>query len=61
MLQKIPKGQKGKSNSSWLRFGAKLTAFGVAAELACLGASYLFWRKLNNEQGYPIFIFRLHI
>jgi hypothetical protein len=36
---------------SWIKFGFKLGVAGAVLELAALGGSYLFWRKLNQNQG----------
>ena len=36
---------------SWIRFGFKLGVAGAILELAALGGSYVFWRKLNRDQG----------
>lgn len=44
MLKKLPK--------SWVRFGLKIGAIGAALELAALGGTYLFWRKLNSDQEF---------
>jgi hypothetical protein len=49
MLIKSP-----SKKSSWSRFGKlglKLGVAGVVCELAALGGSYIFYRRLNNDQG----------
>ena len=43
MLRKLPK--------SWVRFGLKVGIAGAVLELAALGGTYVFWRKLNTDQG----------
>lgn len=43
MLKKLPK--------SWVRFGLKIGIAGAVAELAALCGTYVFWRKLNTDQG----------
>lgn len=37
---------------SWIRFGFKLGVAGAILELAALGGSYVFWRKLNRDQEF---------
>lgn len=43
MLRKLPK--------SWVRFGLKVGIAGAVLELAALGGTYIFWKKLNTDQG----------
>jgi len=43
MIKRLPK--------SWVRFGLKVGVAGAALELAALAGTYLFWKKLNTDQG----------
>lgn len=43
MIRKLPK--------SWVRFGLKVGIAGAVLELAALGGTYIFWKKLNTDQG----------
>lgn len=42
---------KSPPKKNWFRFGLKLGVAGVVAECVALGGSYLFYRKLNRNQG----------
>ena len=43
MIRKLPK--------SWVRFGLKVGVAGAVLELSALLGTYIFWKKLNSDQG----------